>query len=155
MDIDPATLVGLLLSGASTASSTVVKEATQDAYRACKSKIADMLGVGATDALSKLEAKPDDAMAATDFEVAAAALTDADKNVLQPLLAGLTAALAADEQARTIAHQKGLIRLDFDAGGNVTVARVVGASIIDVKARAARDITFPDIEIDSGDSSGN
>lgn len=156
MEIDPTTIVPWLQSGAAIIGTTLVSEATKDAYKAFKGKVGELFGASASSAIDNLERDPRDPSASALLATAVSALSDAHKVALSPLLEALAEAFKADASARDTVLTKGHVKLDFDAKGNITIARVSGASLMTVKARSSDgDVSFTDVAIDRGSSSGN
>ena len=156
MIVETATVITWLKAGAAIAAGAAVKEATKDAYAGLKAKLIELVGGKASDAFSKLEKDPGSAQATADLETDLSKLDVAKRAQLAGALAAVAKAFEGDEHARATASQKGHVVFDLDAEGHITLARIKGASMLDVKARTREgDISISDIEMREEPKSGN
>lgn len=156
MIVETATVISWLKAGAAIAAGAAVKEATKDAYAGLKAKLIELAGGKAADAVSELEKDPGNAQATADLETDLSKLDVAKRAQLADALAAVAKAFEDDEPARATASQKGHVVFDLDAHGHITLARIKGASMLDVKARTREgDISISDIEMREEPKSGN
>jgi hypothetical protein len=154
MPLDPGTLTLLLTAGAAISGGTIVREATKDGYNALKARVVSFLGQPAADILAALERQPQNDAARVAVAAAALQATPAQLEALNPLADALKAALAQDEGARRLMHERGQINLDFTAQGNVIIAEIDGATSMNVRADAGGDVSFTRVTI-AGTPPGN
>jgi len=159
MPVEPFSLSALLLAGASaigaTAGGALVEEITKDAYAKFKAKLSEFRGAQPADVLAILEANPTDAAARAALIAATRQLEDAQRQAILPLAQAFADALGRDEAARTLARERGQISLTLDVAGNITLARIVDATSINVSAQAGGDFSLTDVNMANRQSSGN
>lgn len=156
MIFESATALAWLKAGAAAAAGAAIKEATKDAYSGLKKKLIELVSAKGADAVNELEKDPANAKASAELEADLATLDDAKRAELAEALGALATAFERDEPAREVASQKGHVVFDLDAAGHITLARIKGASMLEVKARAREgDITISDINLGEEPPSGN
>lgn len=159
MPVEPFSLSALLIAGASaigaTAGTALVEEITKDAYAKFKAKLSEFRGVQPAEALAVLESNPMDAAARAALAAATGQLEDAQLQAILPLAQAFADALGRDEAARRLAQERGQISLTLDVAGNITLARIVDATSINVRAQAGGDFSLTDINMANRRSSGN
>jgi hypothetical protein len=143
MPFDAQFLLDLLQAGAATAASSVVEEATKDAYGALKTAIRTRFGGRPAEALTALEQNGRDATAAATLQEIQPRLIGDDLHALEPLARALAAALAAHSAAREQARTHGHVSIDVDSAGNISLARFSAGSL-SLRAGSTGDITLTD-----------
>lgn len=154
MSLSLASLLLLLEAAAAVAGKTVVQEATKSAYGKIKGKFSELLGRRGSDQLAAIEANPKDENAREQLEQTVQSLTEREQQEIAPLAQALLAALRQDPGAQKLAQEVAAIRLDV-TGENVTIQRIEGASIIDIRADAKKDFTLGDIKMKGSTDPGN
>jgi hypothetical protein len=153
--MDPTILITAIAAGAAAAGTEAVKEATKDAYRGLKSAMTDVLGKRAQRSIEKVEASPGEESARSDLKALVPSLPAEDVPEVEQKLATLLAAFGTDPAVKPIVESVARIKLDVDAGGNVTLEYLAGAREIDVKAKAGNDFVLRGVKMDRGPDSGN
>ena len=145
----------LLFTGATISAGTLVSEVTKDCYSGLKAKVAELFGPPALDNLVLLEQQPTDAAARNAITTALGQATPAQLAALTPLIDVFKHALAQDDAARRLAHERGRIDLTLNIDGNITIARLENVSGIGICANAGGDFSLSDINMARSTSAGN
>jgi hypothetical protein len=153
--MDTKLLTDAIYAGAVIAGSELVKEATKDAWRGLKSGVTKVFGLLGERVIGRIEASPGDASARSEVADLARLLPPEETADLQRQIARLLDALRDDDAAKTVVESIAHIRLEVEAGGNVTLERLDGVSGIEVKAKAGGDFALRDVNMARGADAGN
>lgn len=119
-------LVTALVAGAVVASKDIGNKAIQDAYHGLKSGIAFLFGPPAQEATKSIETNPSSFEAKDEFLKSIGSIQENDVARLEPQIATLIQAIAADEKARSAVESLGHeVSLTFDEVVKVNVKRIV------------------------------
>lgn len=146
---EPITLTALLIAGAASVGSELVKESTKDAYRALKDKVGDVFGPRASKAVAKAEEINTAEEGGKELERYVGDVLEPDEaEQLQPLIDEFAQALKGDPAASRVAHAR--VGLDIKAGGNVRVRDIDGAREIAARIDAVQDVDVGGFRMDTG-----
>lgn len=153
--MDVAQLILALSAGAAVAGQAVIEEVTKDAYSALKSTVATVFGRNAERIIVRLEADPNAEQIKDELKAAIPAIPAEETEELSQKIDTLLSALQADAQAKDILATAAHIKLDIDAGGQVTLEALHGAQRIEVKSKSKGDFTLRNVQMSSGPNRGN
>jgi hypothetical protein len=150
---EPFTITSLLVAGAAALGTEAVKEATKDAYRAVKDKIAELFGPRVSRAVIKLESDDTREEGAAELRRVVGDVLEPDEATqIQPFAEALIRALNEDAAAKQVVHSR--VGLDIEAGGNAFIRDIQGASEVVAKVKAANDVTIEGFRMDTGRNPG-